>query len=196
MRWRYILSIVGTFVFFLGLAMAFPLAWGLYFRDRSVFPLLIAMSLTMLCGGVLYASFRKERAEVISHREGMAIVTVSWTAVGLGVNVAVLPELGDGHTGLTPTSVAEQLGPGDDDDRLVALAGGFARGLRDAIASPAPAVVRWRGLLLHSDGDPVRVRLSSGETVTGELEEVTADGHLRVRTDAGSREITSGDVVE
>ncbi len=82
MRWRYILAIVGILVLFLGLTMALPLAWGLHYGDASVRPLLVAMAITLGCGGLTAAAFRGEKAEVISHREGMAIVTVGWTAMG------------------------------------------------------------------------------------------------------------------
>jgi len=121
---------------------------------------------------------------------------VRWCAVGLGVNVDGTPAL-DGHPGgLPPTSVSEHLGPGDLDDRLVALAGGFVRGVAEHLVDPAPAVQLWRELLVHEEGAPIRVRLSSGEVVAGELLEITSGGHLRIRTDAGDREVTGGDVLE
>lgn len=121
---------------------------------------------------------------------------VRWCAVGLGVNVRDVPELDGADGGLAPTSVAEHLGPGDLDDRLAALAGGFASGVTGRLADPVPAVERWRELLVHEEGDPIRVRLSSGEVVAGELLEVNPAGHLRIRTGAGDRELTGGDVIE
>ncbi|MBT8340383.1 MAG: TrkH family potassium uptake protein [Desulfatitalea sp.] len=83
MRWRYILYVVGSLVLFFGLTMLVPLGFGLYYNDGSAVPLLRAMGLTTLCGLLLYLLFRKERADNISQREGMAIVAVGWTAVGL-----------------------------------------------------------------------------------------------------------------
>jgi trk system potassium uptake protein TrkH len=83
MRWRYILNIIGILTFFFGLTMVIPLLVGLYYRDQSVIPLLKSMGITAIAGIGLYFIFRSEKAEVISQREGMAIVAVGWTAVGL-----------------------------------------------------------------------------------------------------------------
>jgi trk system potassium uptake protein TrkH len=83
MRWRFILKTIGVLTIFFGLTMIFPLVVGLYYRESSVFVLLESMGLTVFCGLLLYLMFRKAQAEVVSQREGMAIVTVGWTAVGL-----------------------------------------------------------------------------------------------------------------
>jgi trk system potassium uptake protein TrkH len=83
MRWRYVLNIVGILIFFFGLTMIFPLFVGLYYRDQSVVPLLESMEITIISGFLLYVFFRSAKAQFISQREGMAIVAVGWTAVGL-----------------------------------------------------------------------------------------------------------------
>jgi trk system potassium uptake protein TrkH len=83
MRWRYVLNIVGILILFFGLTMIFPLFVGLYYRDQSVVPLLESMGLTIAFGFLLYGLFRSAKAEFISQREGMAIVALGWTAVGL-----------------------------------------------------------------------------------------------------------------
>ncbi|RZB32127.1 MAG: trk system potassium uptake protein [Desulfobacteraceae bacterium Eth-SRB1] len=83
MRWRYILNIVGILILFFGLTMIFPLLIGLYYKDQSVFPILKSMGITIISGILLYLCFRRAKAESISQREGIAIVAVSWTAVGL-----------------------------------------------------------------------------------------------------------------
>ena len=83
MRWRFILNILGILLFFFGLTMIFPLLVGLYFREQSLIPLFASMAITVLAGFILYYIFRKAKAEVITQREGMAIVAVGWTAVGL-----------------------------------------------------------------------------------------------------------------
>jgi trk system potassium uptake protein TrkH len=83
MRWRFILNIIGILTFFFGLTMVFPLIVGLYYQDQSVIPILKSIGTTVLVGFSLYLIFRKEKAEVISQREGMAIVAVGWSAVGL-----------------------------------------------------------------------------------------------------------------
>jgi len=83
MRWRYILTIVGVLTIFLGLTMILPLIVGLYFNDQSVLPFLKSIGITICSGFLLYISFRKTKVEFISRREGIAIVAVGWTVVGL-----------------------------------------------------------------------------------------------------------------
>ncbi len=82
MRWRFIFRIVGILVFFLGISMIFPLFFGLYYQDQSIIPLSESMGITVAAGAFLYVCFRKANVDVISHREGMAIVAVGWTAIG------------------------------------------------------------------------------------------------------------------
>ncbi len=94
MRWRFILKIIGVLTLFFGLTMIFPLLVGLYYRDANLIPLLISMGITAAAGLIFYFIFFKAEAEIISQREGMAIVAVGWTAVGL---FGALPfYLGDG----------------------------------------------------------------------------------------------------
>ncbi len=83
MRWRYIMYVVGTLILFFGLTMLLPLAAGVYYRDGSVHAVLKAMGFTITTGLLFYLIFRKERADSIKQREGMAIVAVGWTVVGL-----------------------------------------------------------------------------------------------------------------
>ena len=83
MRWRYILNIVGILNLFFGLTMVFPLLCGLFYKDSSVIPLLKSMGLTVGGGALLYLFFKGAKAEVITQREGMAIVAIAWTAIGL-----------------------------------------------------------------------------------------------------------------
>jgi trk system potassium uptake protein TrkH len=83
MHWRYIANIIGILNLFLGLTMVFPLLWALYYGDGSTQALLISMGLTVGGGGVLYLIFRRHSAEVISQREGMAVVTLAWTTIAL-----------------------------------------------------------------------------------------------------------------
>jgi trk system potassium uptake protein TrkH len=95
MRWRFILKIIGVLTLFFGLTMIFPLLVGLYYRDASLIPLVKSMGITVAAGSILYLIFFKAKAEVISQREGMAIVAVGWTAVGL---FGAIPfYLGDGY---------------------------------------------------------------------------------------------------
>lgn len=83
MRWQYIAHVVGALILFLGLSMLFPLACGLYYRDASVVPLLESMVISLNVGALLFFFFKTSKTEYISPREGMAIVTLGWTAAGL-----------------------------------------------------------------------------------------------------------------
>jgi trk system potassium uptake protein TrkH len=83
MHWRYIFNTVGILCLFFGLTMVFSVLWGLYYHDGSTIPLLQSMAVTVGCGLMSYALFGGSRADVISQREGMAIVTVGWTLVGV-----------------------------------------------------------------------------------------------------------------
>jgi len=83
MRWPYIGYVIGALILIFGLTMLLPLGFGLYYRDASIRPLLLAMGATMGCGAVFYLIFRQPAATTISQREGMTIVTFGWTAMGL-----------------------------------------------------------------------------------------------------------------
>lgn len=82
MRWHGILKIVGALTLFFGLTMVFPLMVGWHYADGSVRPTLEAMALTFATGTLLFLFFRRTQTEVITQREGMAIVAIGWTAVG------------------------------------------------------------------------------------------------------------------
>jgi trk system potassium uptake protein TrkH len=82
MRLRYTLHLVGILTFFLGLTMVFPLLFGLYYQDESIMPLLKSMAVTLASGLALYLVFRGARGEIMSHREGMGVVAIGWTAAG------------------------------------------------------------------------------------------------------------------
>ena len=83
MRWRYILNMVALLTVFLGLSMGIALLAGLYYRDTSVIPLLQSMAITLGCGLLCFVLTRFGKTDYISHREGMAIVTIGWVVVGL-----------------------------------------------------------------------------------------------------------------
>ena len=83
MRWRYILYIVGALIFFVGLSMLLPLAFGLYYRDHSVAVLLKSIGVTVSTGALLFIAFRSQREDTLRQSEGMAIVALGWTAAGL-----------------------------------------------------------------------------------------------------------------
>jgi trk system potassium uptake protein TrkH len=82
MRWSFILNIIGMLIIFLGICMIFPLFFGLYFKDQSVIPLAQSIGITIGSGLSIVLCFRRIKVEHISHREGMAIVAIGWTAIG------------------------------------------------------------------------------------------------------------------
>jgi trk system potassium uptake protein TrkH len=83
MRWKFILRIIGVLIFFFGLTMVFPLIVGLYYHEQGTIAMLKSMGITAISGLLLFFIFHKKKADVISQREGMAIVALGWTAVGL-----------------------------------------------------------------------------------------------------------------
>jgi trk system potassium uptake protein TrkH len=83
MRWRYIIYVVGVLTFFFGLTMTLSLAVGIYYNDHSAPPILLSILITVIFGGVIFIGLKGAKAEVISQREGMAIVFLGWTAVGV-----------------------------------------------------------------------------------------------------------------
>jgi len=93
MRWNYVFYMVGILTFFLGVLMAVPLLCGLFFNDSSIVPLMKSMAITTAVGAVLYVCCRGPKTEYLSQREGMAIVAIGWTVVGL---FAALPFYLDG----------------------------------------------------------------------------------------------------
>ena len=83
MRWRFVLYVTGILNLFLGLTMVFPILVGLIYSDGSPLPILKAMGVTVFVGLLFYLPFRRKKVETITQREGMAIVAVGWTVVGL-----------------------------------------------------------------------------------------------------------------
>jgi trk system potassium uptake protein TrkH len=82
MRWRPILHVAGLLVFCIGLTMYFPVLFAFWYRDGSLVPLLKASGISLGSGMALCLIFRKPQAVTLSHREAMAIVTLSWFAAG------------------------------------------------------------------------------------------------------------------
>jgi trk system potassium uptake protein TrkH len=99
MRWSYVASVVGILLAFLGLSMVFPLMCSLWYKDQSLMALVQSMVLTMGAGGLLFFGSRRPSIDYINPREGMAIVALAWTAIGL---FGALPfYLGNGVPGFT-----------------------------------------------------------------------------------------------
>ncbi|MBN2140094.1 MAG: TrkH family potassium uptake protein [Desulfovibrionaceae bacterium] len=83
MRWGYALHVVGVLLTCIGLTMAFPLMFSVYYGDPGAMPLVWSMALTVICGLALFLGFRDPaRSKVMTHREGMAIVALGWILAG------------------------------------------------------------------------------------------------------------------
>lgn len=83
MRWRYIIRVIGLLTLSLGLTMIFAIIVGLYYRDNSLLPMMLSIFITLFCGFSMYFGFRGITIESMSTREGMAIVSFGWVAVGI-----------------------------------------------------------------------------------------------------------------
>jgi len=81
MRWKFIAEICGVLIFFVGIALLFPLGWAVVFRDEGLYPLFYSMVTAVICGGILRVVFRQKTIRPVSAREGMVIVTFGWVAV-------------------------------------------------------------------------------------------------------------------
>jgi trk system potassium uptake protein len=83
MNWGYILNVIGVVVLFIGFSMALPLGYALLQEDGTGGMLAVSMIVTMGLGLLLHLLFRRSKNVIISHREGMTIVTMGWIFAGL-----------------------------------------------------------------------------------------------------------------
>lgn len=118
-----------------------------------------------------------------------------WAAVGLGVNIAAAPSL-DGTPGLPATAVADHLELSDPERTRDRIACSFVNRLSAAVVEPERALAAWRELLLQRPGDRLKVRLASGDEVSGVVVGIEDRGFLRLRCGDAERVITGGDIIE
>ncbi|MCF8113370.1 MAG: TrkH family potassium uptake protein [Desulfotignum sp.] len=85
MRWRYISGIVSIFLLVLALIMTTPLLVSLVFRDGAHTCFMWSIMITAIAGLVLklLSLHMDEDAPFINQKEGMAVVALSWTAIGV-----------------------------------------------------------------------------------------------------------------
>jgi BirA family biotin operon repressor/biotin-[acetyl-CoA-carboxylase] ligase len=114
-----------------------------------------------------------------------------WLAVGCGVNLATPPEAAERPA----TAFAQHMRapPPTPLEALSVLAAAFERwrGLWERLGF-APIAAAWTARA-HGLGETCTARLP-GETIQGVAEGLDGDGALRLRTRAGIRRITAGDV--
>ncbi len=82
MRWRFIANMVALLVAALGVCMLLPLGISFIYRSDSAVPAAVSMAITLAAGGGVFLASRGKPVDIISAREGMAIVTLGWIAVG------------------------------------------------------------------------------------------------------------------
>ena len=90
MNYRLIAYLVAVLLFCIGLSMTAPLGVALYYGDGSAPALLGSLLLTCGAGGGVFFRTRGQEDFYLSHRDGVAIVTLGWLAAGLA---ATLPYL-------------------------------------------------------------------------------------------------------
>lgn len=84
MRWPFISRIIGILLVFMGLAMTAPLACSFYFKDMADGGITESIAITMAAGLVLIILSRKfDEDAYINQKEGMTVVALGWTAIGL-----------------------------------------------------------------------------------------------------------------
>jgi BirA family biotin operon repressor/biotin-[acetyl-CoA-carboxylase] ligase len=153
------------------------------------------------CVGISEARIRWPNDILIEGRKVAGILvyarhgTVSWVSVGLGVNLETVPVIDDRES-LPPTSVVEQIRPGDVEAWRHEIVCSFILGLDRLMADPTQAIAGWRNLLVQQPGDTVAIRLASGGIASGTLVDVTEEGFLKIRANGKQRVITGGDIIE
>ena len=83
MHFRIITRFIAALIFFLGVSMALPLLVSLFYKDGSTRALLLSMFITTLIGLILFFFTKKQEDNYLSHRDGVAIVTIGWIMAGL-----------------------------------------------------------------------------------------------------------------
>ena len=83
MRWRNIFHIVGIISFSLSIIMIIPLICGIIYSDKSIIPMIKSIVITFFSSIFLYFYCKSENKKYLSQREGIAIVGIGWTVVGL-----------------------------------------------------------------------------------------------------------------
>ncbi len=88
MRWRYVLRSIGALIACLGMTLVFPILFALAREEGSAPALTHALLVSVGLGTALFVVFRSAEVTVVTHREGMAVVTLGWVGACL---VGALP---------------------------------------------------------------------------------------------------------
>ncbi|MGB6607365.1 MAG: potassium transporter TrkG, partial [Atribacterota bacterium] len=83
MKYKIVLTTLGSLLFFLGLSMLFPLLYAIYYQEPVINSFILSMAVTSLSGLLLWKFFSSK--EPIGHKEGFAIAALGWIlAAGFG----------------------------------------------------------------------------------------------------------------
>jgi trk system potassium uptake protein TrkH len=93
---RRVLRLIGLLVFFVGLSMALALLVSVLYKEPSAWDLAVSMVITCSAGLILFLVTKGEEVSHLSHRDGVAIVTLGWFIAGA---VGALPFLVSGSIG-------------------------------------------------------------------------------------------------
>ncbi len=83
MRWQYISKTIGVLLIFLCFAMTLPLIVSFHYNDGELVSIIESIIITLISGFSFVFLGRKSQINFLSQREGIAIVALGWTAVGL-----------------------------------------------------------------------------------------------------------------
>jgi trk/ktr system potassium uptake protein len=84
MRWPFISRIIGILLVFMALAMTAPLVCSLYYKDMALAGIGKSIGITLGAGLVLMIlSIKHADDAYINQKEGMTVVALGWTAIGL-----------------------------------------------------------------------------------------------------------------
>jgi trk system potassium uptake protein len=90
MHIRRVFPLIGLLLCFLGLSMSLPLFVSLLYKDSSTWPLTLSIIICSSSGLSVFFLTRGEEITHLSHRDGVAIVTLGWLAAGLAGAVPFL----------------------------------------------------------------------------------------------------------
>jgi len=83
MHFFIITRFVAILIFFLGISMGAPLLVSIIYRDGSAWALFLSMFITSFVGLIFLVSTKSQKKDLLSHRDGVAIVTLGWLMAGL-----------------------------------------------------------------------------------------------------------------